>query len=281
MLGHQLWISLSERNQVTGTLRNPHPKLEKLQNANRKLVVGIEASGEEDLRKLIAEENFDIIINCVGVIKQLDLVKEAVPTIFTNSLFPHMLASWTGKAKLIQVSTDCVFSGKKGNYSEEDVPDAKDLYGKSKLLGEVDYGNHLTLRTSIVGHELTHSVSLFDWFLEQKTKVKGYTRAIYSGLTTLELAKQIDNLMVRFPNLNGLYQISSKPIDKFTLLNKLAKVYNQEIEIEPFSDFETDKSLNFSALHKETGYSPSSWDQQLEELHQHYKLYKDSLYTKN
>lgn len=281
MLGHQLWLTLSRYHQVTGTVRSVNLKLAALENENRRLFTDLNADNQESVRELLETDNFDIVVNCIGVIKQLDEVKNAVTTVYANSLFPHLVAKWSGKAKVIQVSTDCVFSGKKGGYTESDVPDAYDLYGRSKLLGEIDYVPHLTLRTSIVGHELYNGVSLFDWFLSQSGQVKGYRRAIYSGLTTLELANRIHWIITEFPELTGVWQISSDAIDKYTLLKELADVYNRRIDIVPFDDFSTDKSLSYAKLQKETGYTPLSWRKMIEELHGHYLVYKDQLYTKN
>jgi dTDP-4-dehydrorhamnose reductase len=280
MLGHQLWLHLGEYHQVTGTLRTPNLKLSAFQNKRRKLIEGVHSTDEDGMKDLLMSGNFDVVINCIGVIKQLDEVKNAVGTIFSNSLFPHIVAKWAKNAKVIQVSTDCVFSGKKGNYSETDFPDASDLYGRSKLLGEIDYSPHLTLRTSIVGHELQNSVSLIDWFLSQKGTIKGYTKAIYSGLTNLELAKQVNFILEHHQELSGIWQIASDPIDKYSLLKKTASVYQKQIEIDSYDEYSSDKSLNYSKLQRAIGYVPRSWDQMLVDLHDHYIQYLDQLYTK-
>jgi dTDP-4-dehydrorhamnose reductase len=280
MLGHQLWLHLGEYHQVTGTLRSSNAKLRTFQNERRTLIEGVHSTDEDGLKDLLMSGNFDVVINCIGVIKQLDEVKNAVGTIFSNSLFPHIVAKWAKNAKVIQVSTDCVFSGTKGNYSETDVPDAGDLYGRSKLLGEIDYAPHLTLRTSIVGHELQNSVSLIDWFLSQQGTIKGYTKAIYSGLTTLELAKQINHILENHLELSGIWQIASDPIDKYALLKKTADVYQKQIEIEAYDGYSSDKSLSYAKLQRAIGYVPRSWDQMLVDLHDHYIQYLDQLYTK-
>lgn len=277
MLGHQLWLELGKFHDVYGTLRRKDQKLENLIGNSHKLLHNINVENLQVIKEIIDNHQFDVIINCVGVVKQLDASKEHIPSIAINSLFPHQLASVSGNAKLIQISTDCVFSGSKGRYQEEDFADADDLYGRSKFLGEVTYGNHLTLRTSIVGHELNSCRSLFDWFLSTKGEVKGFSKAIYSGLTTLELSKQIHLILTNHFDLSGLWQISSKPIDKFTLLNKVAKVYGKDVVFRKDEEFVTDKSLSFEKI-KSVGYQPTDWEVMIDELHTHYRAFKGKLY---
>jgi dTDP-4-dehydrorhamnose reductase len=278
MLGHQLWLYLGEKYNVFGTIRSEKSSLNEFTSANRILISGIDANKIDDIKLLIKREKFDLIINCIGVIKQLKEVNNWVSTIYTNSLFPHMLAEWADQAKVIHVSTDCVFSGLTGNYTENDLPDAKDLYGRSKMMGEINYFPHLTLRTSIIGHELKNKVSLLDWFLAQNGKVKGYSNAIYSGVTTLELSKQIDFIIQNFFRLTGIWQLSSEPINKFDLLRKISVIYEKEIFIERDELFKTDKSLSHSMLTSEIGYKPKDWDTMLKELNIEYRKLQTKLY---
>lgn len=280
MLGHQLWLKLSESFEVYGTIRNSFPNLEELQNYNRKLIKDLDVTNSNKVEELLSSEEYDIIINCIGVIKQKESSKIYPYTILLNSLLPHQLSNWSKRAKIIQISTDCVFSGRTGNYSEFDIPDAEDLYGRSKLLGEIKYEPHLTLRTSIIGHEINSSVSLIDWFLSQKDHVNGYKNAIYSGLTTLELAKQIESLLLNYIELTGLYQIASEPINKYDLLKLVSNVYSHKIKIKEFYEYKTDKSLNYNLLSQEIGYKPTAWETQIRELNNHYNTFKKQLYSK-
>lgn len=170
-------------------------------------------------------------------------------------------------------STDCVFSGARGSYIESDIPDGSDLYGRSKLLGEVDYGEHLTLRTSIVGHELGKSMSLIDWFLCQTGEVNGYSRAIFSGLPTICVAEFLDRYVVNKDSLSGLFHFSVEPIDKFTLLKLVGQIYGLETKVNEFADFQIDRSLDSSKLRESVGFMPDSWAIMIEKMHNEYQKY--------
>jgi dTDP-4-dehydrorhamnose reductase len=209
----------------------------------------------------------DVVINAVGIIKQLPDSKNVITTLTVNSIFPHRLAELSAEFgfRLITLSTDCVFSGSQGNYSEDDTPDATDLYGKSKNLGEVTAENCLTLRTSIIGHELGTSHSLVDWFLSNRGgKVNGYANAIYSGFPTVVFAGIIDNLIRHQRELFGLYHVSSDPIGKYDLLRLIDERYGSHIEIERFEDFRIDRSLDSTRFRNETGFSPLSWPEMID-----------------
>jgi len=203
----------------------------------------------------------NIVINCIGVIKQLPEAANPLISLPINSIFPHQLAKYCQMfdSRLIHVSTDCVFSGLKGNYKEFDKPDALDLYGLSKLLGEVDYPNTITIRTSIIGHELMGSRSLVDWFLSQRNEVFGYRKAIFSGLPTVEIAKILSNFIIPNEKLCGLYHLSSDPISKFDLLNLIAERYSNKISIVPDDTLIIDRSLNSDKFRNATGYKPAEW----------------------
>ncbi len=224
------------------------------------------------LKQFLKKMRFDVVINCIGLIKQHDVAKQHVEAIEINALLPHKIAQLCDRvgARLIHFSTDCVFDGKAGNYLETDLPTATDLYGKSKCLGEVDYGQHITLRTSIIGHELKSSVSLIDWFLNQKGFVRGFSKAVFSGLPTAYVAKVLEDYVLPNPSLSGLYQLSVDPIDKFSLISKVADVYNKQIEIERFEDFVIDRSLNSIKFREKTGFVPPSWDELVAFMHSDY-----------
>jgi dTDP-4-dehydrorhamnose reductase len=223
----------------------------------------------EGILRLIKKIKPSIVINCIGIIKQLGDSFDPLIAIPINSLLPHKLARLCDLegVRLIHISTDCVFSGRKGGYLEIDFPDANDLYGRSKYLGEVDCHNCITLRTSIIGHELNTSNSLLDWFLSQNTSVFGYTKAIFSGLTTLEIAKVISNHVMPHKELSGLYHLSVNSINKYELLKLIAEVYKKDIEIIPSDETVIDRSLNSNKFCNVTGYIPKPWPQLIEEMH--------------
>jgi len=185
-------------------------------------------------------------------------------------LLPHRLSNLCARmgTRLVQISTDCVFSGNKGMYREGDLEDARDLYGRTKLLGEVREGKHVvTLRTSIIGLELARKKSLIEWFLAQRGRVKGFTRAIYSGFTTLEMARVIELVLCEHTSLSGLWHVASEPIRKFDLLDRLATLLGrQDIKLEAEDAFHCDRSLDASRFNMYTGYLPPSWDAMLKEL---------------
>jgi dTDP-4-dehydrorhamnose reductase len=222
------------------------------------------------LADFIRENEISVLVNCIGVIKQRAGGQDPVETTAVNALFPHQLAqvcSATG-ARLIHVSTDCVFSGDKGQYGETDTPDAQDFYGRSKALGEVA-APHLTLRTSIIGPELSsgEGLGLLEWLLHQKGPiVPGYSRAVFSGVTTLTLADLIANIVVGQPEMAGLFHVASEPIDKFSLLSKINRIFGLGLEVVADSALRIDRSLDASKIKAFMGYTPPSWDDQLTAL---------------
>lgn len=275
MLGHVLFDILSQSNcfDVSGTVRN-------IEGVNKwlraellsKIIDRIEADNYDGLKKLIFEKSPDVVINCIGIIKQLPMANDPLVAIGINALFPHRLAQLCGEqgCRLIHISTDCVFSGQKGNYSENDPSDAADLYGKTKYLGEVRYPHSITLRTSIIGHELKGKYGLVEWFMAQNQKIRGYRKAIFSGFPTIELARIISDYVIPNDELNGIYHVSSEPISKFDLLNIIAKKYKKNIEIEPYDGACENRSLDSSAFHNATGYNPPSWEKLVDNMYQHY-----------
>lgn len=222
---------------------------------------GIDVEDVDSLIKIFQTTRPDVVINCVGLVKQLEDANDVLASIPLNTLLPHRLALLceVSNSRLIHVSTDCVYSGRKGMYRENDIPDAYDLYGRSKYLGEVVGSNSITLRTSIIGHELSGSRSLINWFLAQHSRVRGYRKAIFSGLPTVELARVMRDYVIPRPDLSGLYHVSADPINKYELLKIVADTYNKKIVIEPDDDFVIDRSLDSSRFRTETGFSPKSW----------------------
>lgn len=270
MLGHKLIQVLGESSEVWGTLRGDYDQIERFGFLDSsRCLTGIDVSDEAAIRNAVVKIKPDVVINAVGVVKQLETSKDVVKTLTVNSIFPHRLSGLSEELgfRLVCVSTDCVFDGVKGNYNENDVPNATDLYGKSKNLGEVVTGNAITLRTSIIGRELGHGHSLVEWFLSNEGKsVKGFAGAIYSGFPTIVLADIIKTLIVDFPQLRGLYHVSSEPINKYDLLQIVKKKFAANIEIERDDAFTIDRSLDSTKFRSETGFRPENWDQMIEKM---------------
>ncbi len=226
-----------------------------------RLTAGIDVENTDALVRLFSEVRPNVVVNCIGLVKQLSEADDPLSALPINSLLPHRLAriSALAGARLVHMSTDCVFAGTKGGYTESDLPDATDLYGRSKLLGEVDYPNAITLRTSIIGHELEGARSLIGWFLEQESKVRGFKRAVFSGLPTVEIARLLRDYVIPNPELHGLYHVSSEPISKYDLLALVAHAYGKVVDIEADEDFVIDRSLNSERFRNATGFRPEKW----------------------
>lgn len=225
------------------------------------IISGVDVENIDSLLRLFSLVRPVVVVNCVGIIKQAPTVNDPFLAISINSLLPHRLAKICTSvgARLIQIGTDCVFSGDKGLYREEDLADAGDLYGRSKLLGEADYPNTITLRTSIIGHELSGARSLINWFLAQEGCVKGYRRAIFSGLPTWVVAQIIHDFVIPRPDLHGLYHLSAAPISKYDLLKQVGEIYRKDIEIIPDDQVVINRSLDSKRFRDATGYFPKSW----------------------
>ena len=203
-----------------------------------------------------------VIVNAAGVTLRSKEALDKVSAISINALLPHKLAEWCGKkgARLIHFSTVCVFDGKKGGYNEDDQPDARDLYGTSKTLGDVSAPHALTLRSSFIGREIFGGTELLEWFLAQKgKKIKGFRKAMFTGLTSNRLAALVAELIGKFPALNGLYHVSSETLSKYELLLLLKEAYGLDTRIEPDDEFECRRSLNGGRFVDATGFKCPSW----------------------
>lgn len=272
MLGHTLVHDFSRRDQFTvyATARNLN-RLSQWFTSEQlyRIHSPVDADDFASVTRVLAEVRPEVVINCIGVIKQLNAARDPLACIAINALFPHRLAKECERigARMIHISSDCVFTGKKGRYIESDFPDGDDLYGRTKLLGEVDYPLAVTLRTSIIGHELNSHVSLIDWFLAQTERVKGFTRAIYSGFPTVEMARIIAEVVIPRPELHGLYHVSSAPISKYDLLCLVQEHYAKTIEIEPYDGFFCDRSLDSSRFRAATGYVPPTWEEMVARMY--------------
>jgi dTDP-4-dehydrorhamnose reductase len=270
MLGHRLWSSLSQNHQVWATLRNSANTLASIPHINKSNIVeNIDVFNHDLLEQTIASIKPDVVINCIGIIKQIKDSKDHITSIHTNALLPHLIAKICTQhsIRFIHFSTDCVFDGVKGFYSEEDTPNATDLYGKTKHLGEVDHiEGCLTLRTSIIGREIQSKGSLVDWFLSQDKDIQGYTNAIFSGFPTLTIANLLNDFILPNDKLHGLYHLSSNPINKYELLNKVKDVFNKDITINASHDFKIDRSLNSEKLRDVIGDFPREWNELISDL---------------
>lgn len=271
MLGHTVlrFFARSDGYKVAGTMRSASA-LGLLPIDLRDLVIsGIDVENPDNLLSLFARVNPDLVINCIGLVKQLAAVDDPLLALPINAMLPHRLARLcrVSGARLVHISTDCVFSGKKGAYTESDLPDAEDLYGRSKYLGEVNYPNAITLRTSIIGHELSGAQSLLDWFLAQKGRVRGYRRAVFSGVPTVELARIIRDFVVPHADLHGVFHVSAEAINKFELLKLIAQVYKKQVSIEPDDKLVIDRSLNSFQFKHVTGYAPPDWAALVQEMY--------------
>jgi dTDP-4-dehydrorhamnose reductase len=270
MLGHKLVQVIGANLEVWTTIKGEFSEIEHFGLFSQKRTIEhVDVTDVESLQRAVETAKPDVVINAVGLVKQLVKEHDAVTTLLINSVFPQQLARLADEFgfRLITISTDCVFSGEKGNYTESDIPDAHDLYGISKLLGEVKQTNCLTIRTSMIGRELAGSYGLVEWFLSNCGKnVKGYVNAVYSGFPTIILADIISNIITDHPELQGVYHISSDPISKFHLLELLNKYYQADVRIEPFEDFVIDRRLDSSAFRKRTGFSPLGWEEMIEKM---------------
>lgn len=278
MLGHALFLGLAARKnlQVYATVRSrKEARRWFVPELVSRCLDNVDAFNFESLIKAVGEVRPEVVINGIGIIKQSSLAKDPVTAITINSLLPHRLAAvcQAAQARLIQFSTDCVFSGAKGNYREGDLPDAQDLYGRSKLLGEVAGPVSLTLRTSIIGHELKGKMGLLEWFLAQKDSVCGFTQAIFSGFPTVAVAGIILDHILPNPTLQGIYHVSSAPISKYDLLTLVAERYGKKIDIRPDGQVRLDRSLDSTAFREKTGYHPPAWPALIDDMYRHYRSF--------
>ena len=272
MLGHQLWRGLHAQHDTWVTLRRPVADFA-VHNLfdEAKAIQFDDITDDTALERALGQAKPEAVINCVGLIKQRDEASDEALTLRVNAEFPHRLAKRCGEAgaRLIHFSTDCIFAGTKGNYTESDPSDAADLYGQSKHQGEVADAHSVTLRTSVIGHELGTNLALLDWFLSQRGQaISGFTKAIYSGFTTLEMARIVDRILTQHPALSGVWHVASEPISKFGLLELCREKLGWEGVIEPNDEFVCDRSLNADRFNQATGYTPPSWEAMISELAQ-------------
>lgn len=263
MLGHKVWQLFRQRFDAHAAVRSVEPYAATGLFAGAQVVTGVRAEEPESVARAVAIAQPDVIVNCIGIVKQVKAGSDAVSSIAINALFPHQLAAIgaAAGARVIHISTDCVFLGSRGGYRETDPPDARDLYGRTKQLGELAGPGLLTLRTSIVGRELSGSSGLLEWFLAQRGgRVHGYTTARFSGLSTSALAGLLGKVIEHHPDLSGVYHVASTPISKYDLLVRFNQAFRAGVEIEPSDALRIDRSLDGSRFTAATGLTCGSWD---------------------
>jgi dTDP-4-dehydrorhamnose reductase len=273
MIGHQIFKHLQSQYETKAIL---HGKPEQYRYCSyfnsTNAYFNVDILKPDRLFEILNHAHPDVVINAAGIVKQDVRARDPGLCIETNAAFPHRLASFCRQmgARMVQLSTDCVFSGRKGQYLETDVTDAEDLYGRTKALGEV-VSPALTLRTSTIGLELKPNAKhgLIEWFLSQRCEIKGFRRALYTGITTMELSRVIARVITQHQDLSGIWHVASEPIDKYTLLKTLlSKLKRRDITIIPDDEFVCDRSLVAHAFQRKTGYQAPTWDTMLDELAQ-------------
>jgi dTDP-4-dehydrorhamnose reductase len=271
MIGSAMFRVLSAKKgwQVWGTLRSADRKRFFSGDQQDKLMAGVDVEKHDALVRIFARVKPDVVVNCIGLTKHHKEAEDPQMALPLNALLPHRMADLcaVAGARLIHVSTDCVFAGTKGNYAEADAPDAVDVYGKSKHLGEVDYPHAITLRTSTIGHELQSAYGLLEWFLSQQGSCKGFNRAIFSGLPNTEFARVVRDVVIPRPDLHGLYHVGADPVGKYELLKLIARVYGKQIEIVRDDEFMIDRSLNSARFNQATGYKAAAWPELIQAMH--------------
>jgi len=264
MLGHQLIYSLAGSHDVECTLRRPIEDYNGLAIFDSsRCYYETDIRDTQTIAGILDDSRPEVVINSVGIVKQRPESQERMCSIEINALAPHQIAELCRQRdiRFVHVSTDCVFDGKKGEYTESDPCNVSDIYGLTKYLGEVHTLNAITLRTSIIGHELSRKTGLLEWFLAQDAEIAGYRNAIFSGLTTVELANVVDMLVTRFPSASGLYHVASTPISKYELLGLIKSAYARDVTIDSDDSFKCDRSLNADRFNSDFGYAAPDWPQ--------------------
>jgi dTDP-4-dehydrorhamnose reductase len=271
MIGSAMLRVLSEKSdwQVFGTLRSDDAKRFFSPAIASRLLTGVDVDKHDALVRVFAQIRPDVVVNCIGLTKHHKEADDPLLAIPVNALLPHRMAELCaiGGARMVHVSTDCVLSGAKGAYTEDDPADAKDVYGKAKFLGEVNYPHAITLRTSTIGHELQSRYGLLEWFLSQQGQCKGFSRAIFSGLPNTVFAQIVRDIVIPRPDLSGLYHVGASAIDKYDLLRLISDVYGKSITLERDEQFVIDRSLNSGRFTQATGYIAPAWPELIQSMH--------------
>lgn len=271
MLGHKLWQRLPQRFPgAYAVLRGPRDSYSRFGLYDGSNVVdNVDACNLEDLLRVIERIGPQVILNCIGVTKRREAHGNPLPSIMLNAILPHRLAAWgaASGARVINFSTDCVFDGRQGGYTEPQLTNAEDLYGRTKALGEITGADALTIRSSFIGRELLNGTELLEWFLAQQGKtISGYRHALYSGISTLRLADLVGDIISKFPHLSGLYHVASTAISKYDLLRLARDAFGADVRIQPDDSVVIKRNLNGSKFQRATGYAPPDWRTMMVEL---------------
>ncbi|MBC7428159.1 MAG: sugar nucleotide-binding protein [Bacteriovorax sp.] len=271
MIGHRVWLEANQipNVEVFGLVRKSKTHYEKFGIFNDNVYYDTDVSDWVNVEHILNKLKPDVIVNALGITIRKPEMGDFNLALTVNSFFPHKLLKWAQaiQSRIIHLSTDCVFDGDQGHYLETSQPSAKDIYGKTKFLGEIEGSGALTLRFSCIGRELESHTELLDWFLLQEgKKIKGFSKAIYSGLTNIVIAKEICRVITNFSELTGVYQLSSTPITKYDLLCLAKTYFKLDVEIEKFDNYISDKSLICDKYKKGTGFNAPSWAAMLEEV---------------
>lgn len=270
MLGNAVFRVLSDAEgfEAWGTLRDGRHARHFADALGPRLLPDVDVLDQDSLVRVLDRVRPEAVVNCVGLVKQIADAEDPLAALPINALLPHRLVRLCGLigARVVHISTDCVFSGRRGAYRETDEPDAQDVYGRSKLLGEVDQPHAVTLRTSLIGHELASARGLVGWFLAQSGRVRGYTRAVFSGLPTCELSRVLREVVLPRTDLHGVYHVAAAPISKHDLLQLVNDEYGRALEIEPDDKLRIDRSLDGSRFREATGYVAPAWPRLVAEM---------------
>lgn len=279
MLGHKLWQTFAPRFDAYVTLRGQAAAYARTRLFDpARTVAGVSAQDFDSVARAFAVARPEAVVNCIGVVKQDAAAKDPLTSIAVNSLFPHRLAqlSRAAGARLVHLSTDCVFSGRAGNYSESDRADADDLYGRTKLLGEVAGPGCLTIRTSMIGRELAGAHGLLEWFLSQDGgDARGFTRAVFSGFTTNALAELIAEVLSEHAELSGVWHVAAAPVNKFELLSLIKEAYGLRVRLEPDEEFVCDRSLDGARFREATGIVAPAWPEMIRRMREDATPYEE------
>lgn len=272
MIGHRIWLEACNIKgaEVYGVIRKSKAHYQSFNLFNENVFDGIDVSNWQSVEQILSKIKPDFIVNAIGITIRKPEMSDISKALEINSFFPRKLLKWAqqNNSRVIHLSTDCVFDGSSGHYTETSLPSAKDNYGKTKFLGEIEGEHALTLRFSCIGRELESHTELLEWFLSQEGKeIKGFGKVTYTGVTTLVVAREVINTIVKFPHLSGIFQLSSSPISKYDLLCLIQKKYGTHVSIVRNDEYVADKSLVCDKYVKATGFKPLSWDMMIDELH--------------
>jgi len=280
LIGHKLFEKLpAQFDKVYAVMHRTREELKQfdLFRDNPNVIYNVDVLEFKKLTGILTALQADVVLNCVGITKRKEEINIPSLAIETNSLYPHKLADWAkeNNARVIHFSTDCVFDGSIGDYDEDSPTTGKDAYGLTKAMGEIRYDHCLTIRSSFIGQELLGKSELLEWFLNQKSPtIKGFTKAFYSGVSTIYMCKVVADIIKNYPDISDLHTLARPtPISKYDLLCLAKEAYGSDVEIIPDDSFEIMPTLNGSKLAKKMNLEVPSWKEMMHELASENKNY--------